>query len=177
MTKQSNEEIYKQLSKEQLIELAKIYGRLALTIDGFWFMGVENLHNTDKALELDEAVWRGYGKSEGKLLKRFLSIHKVTTLEEISQIFLLTPIFGNCGAEAEIRNGNCFLSITNCHPQKARVQKGLGEFPCKCVGIAYFEGMLAELNPEIRFECVFCPPDEHPEGVWCGWEAWIGDSK
>jgi len=173
MPKWSNLEEYQNLSKEQLIELAKLYGRLELTIDGFWFLGVENLHNTQKAIELDEEVWRQYGKREGRLLKRFLSINVATTLDEICKIYLLTPIFGNLGAKAEIRDGKCYLSVTNCHPQKARIRKGLGEFPCKGVGIAYFEGLLTELNPKLRFQCIVCPPDEHPEDLWCEWEVWI----
>ena len=169
----SNIDEYQKLSKDQLIELAKLYGRLALTNDGLWFVSVEDLAGTEEAIRQDEIVWGRYGKAEGRLLKNFLSINVASTLEEICSVYLLTPIFANLGGKAEIRDGKCYLSTTDCQPQKARVRQGLGEFPCKWVGKAYFEGLLKELNPDIRFSCLICPPDEHPEDLWCSWEVWF----
>ena len=89
-----------------MVDLAKMYRRFALTLDGFWFLGVERTQGIDKAIEIDEAVWRQFGGSEAKILKKFLSIDKVSTLEEICRVYLLTPVFGNFGAQAEIRDGN-----------------------------------------------------------------------
>jgi hypothetical protein len=106
----SNVDEYQKLSKEQLIDLAKMYGRFALTLDGLWFLGVEGIQGTNKAIELDEDVWRQFGKSEAKILKRFLSIETVSTYEEICRIYLLTPVFGNLGGQAEVRDGKCYLS-------------------------------------------------------------------
>jgi hypothetical protein len=173
MTTWSNVDEYQKLSKEQLIDLAKMYGRFALTLDGLWFLGVERRDGTNKAIELDEEVWRQFGKNEAKILKRFLSIETVKTYEEICRVYLLTPVYSNLGGQAEIRDGKCYLSVTDCHPQKARVKKGMGEFPCKPVGIAYFDGFLKELNPDIRYKCMVCPPDPHADKLWCQWEVWI----
>lgn len=173
MEKMSNIDEYRKLSKEQLIELATMYGRFALTIDGLWFLGVERTQGTEEAISLDAEVWNHFGRSEAKILKKFLGIAQVSTLEEICRIYLLTPVFGNMGGKAEIRGEKCYLSVTECHPQKARVKKNLGEFPCKCVGTAYFEGLLSELNPRIRFTCIVCPPDKHPDDLWCEWEVRI----
>lgn len=172
MTEWTNHDEYQKLTKDQLIDLAKIYGRFALTLDGLWFLGVERTNGIEAAIKLDEEVWRQFGKSEAKILKKFLGISEVSSLEDICRIYLLTPIFGNLGTKAKIRDGKCVLSITDCHPQKARIKKNLGEFPCKSVGVAYFEGLLSELNPCIKFTCVVCPPDEHPEDLWCEWEVW-----
>ena len=47
MLKWSNIDEYQRLSKEQLVDLAKMYGRFALTLDGFWFLGVERTHGID----------------------------------------------------------------------------------------------------------------------------------
>ncbi|MFH1932173.1 MAG: DUF6125 family protein [Pseudomonadota bacterium] len=176
MTKLTNLEEYRKLSKEQLIDLLQLFGRGALTIDGFWFLGVEKLHGTEEATDLDEQAWGHYGKVEAKLLKKYLSMEQVTRLEDICRIYLLTPIFGNLGATAEVRGNKCYLSVTDCHPQKARVREKLGEFPCKGVGIAYFKSFLSELNPSLKFGCVVCPPDEHPEDLWCEWEVWFEEN-
>lgn len=171
MPASTNLEEYEKLSRAQLIELLKTYGRFALTLDGLWFLGVERVQGTEEAIRMDEEVWRQFGKSEGKVLKKFLSLNTVSELEDICRVYLLTPVFGNLGARAEIRRDKCYLTVTDCHPQKARIKKSLGEFPCKKVGIAYFESLLSELNPKIKFDCVVCPPDEHPQDLWCEWEV------
>ncbi len=175
MTEWSTPEEYQKMSKEKLIELVGMYARFALILDGLWFLGVEDLQGTEKAVELDEAVWRRYGRSEGKLFKRFLSVDVVESLEELGRLLLLTPLFADQGAKAEIRDGRCYVSVTDCRPQKARLRKGLGEFPCKGVGLAYLEGVLEELNPRAGYKCVICPPDEHTEDLWCQWAVWIED--
>ena len=177
MSRWSNVDEYQKLSKEQLIDLVKMYGRFALTLDGLWFLGVERMQGMNKAIELDEEVWRQFGRNEARILKKFLSIDSVSTLEEICKVYLLTPVFGNLGGQAEVQDGRCYLSVTDCHPQKARVKKGMGEFPCKTVGIAYFDGFLKELSSDIRYKCIVCPPDEHSERLWCQWEVWIEGEK
>ncbi|MDD5008157.1 MAG: DUF6125 family protein [Syntrophorhabdaceae bacterium] len=171
----SNVDEYQKLSKEQLIDLVKMYGRFALTLDGLWFLGVERMDGIDRAIEVDEGVWGEFGKGEAKILKKFLSIDRVSTLEGICRAYLLTSVFSNLGGRAEVRDGRCYLSVTDCHPQKARVKKGMGEFPCKTVGIRYFDGFFKELNPGIRYKCIVCPPDKHPEKLWCQWEVWIDE--
>jgi hypothetical protein len=173
MKRRNNVDEYRKLTKDQLVELAKMYGRFALTVDGLWFLGVEKSHGTEAAITVDEEVWRQLGKSEGKILKKFLGIKKVSSLEEVCRIYLLTPVWGNLGARAQTRDGRCVLSVTDCLPQKARIKKNMGEFPCKGVGVAYFEGLLQELNPSIQFRCIVCPPDAHTDNLWCEWEVWF----
>ena len=171
MPKITNADEYEKLSKERLIELARLYGRLALALDGLWFLGVERTRGTAEAIRLDEDVWRQFGTIEAKSLMRFLSTDRVASLDEIASIYLLTPVFGNLGGRAETTGRTLLLSVTDCRPQKARIRKGLGEFPCKDVGRAYFGSLLAEMNPGIAFRCVVCPPDEHPDDLWCQWEV------
>lgn len=106
MSKWPNIDEYQKLSKEQLIELVKMYGRFALTLDGLWFLGVERMQGINKAIELDEEVWRQFGRNEARILKKFLSIDIVSRLEEVCRVVLLTPVFGNLGLQAEIRDGD-----------------------------------------------------------------------
>jgi len=56
----------------------------------------------EEAIKMDEEVWRQFGKSEGKVLKKFLSLNTVNDLEDICRVYLLTHVFGNLGAMAEI---------------------------------------------------------------------------
>jgi hypothetical protein len=159
------------MTRQQLIEMSKLYARLLLTVDGLWFLETEKFAGLERALEHDRNVWRQYGTIEARRMKQLLSVDSVSTLEDFCRIALLGPMWVTQGHKAEIVDGRCFLSVTDCHPQKARIRSGLGEFPCKSVTLAYFEGFAPELNPGLKFRCLFCPPDEHPEDIWCKWEV------
>ena len=167
----SEAEAFEAMSKPQLIELLKLYAQLLLTVDGLWFMGTEKAKGVDDAIKFDKEVWRQLGELEANRMKKFIGMDSITTVEDVCKIVLLSPMWVSVGPKAEIQNGRCFLSVTNCHPQKARIRQGLGEFPCKSVGAAYFEGFVPELNPNLKYRCVFCPPDQHSENEWCKWEV------
>jgi hypothetical protein len=171
MSKCSEKEALEAISKEQLIELFKLSAQLMLTMDGLWFVGTEKIMGIDKTMKLDQDVWRQFGAFEANRMKRFLEMESVSTLEDVCRIVILSPMWVSVGPQAEIDNGRCYLSVTNCLPQKARIKKGLSELPCKSMGTAYFEGFAPTLNPQLKFKCIFCPPDEHPKDVRCKWEV------
>ena len=171
----TSRQIYAQLSRAQLEDLLEFHGRQALVLDGLWFLGAETRWGHAAALELDEEVWALYGANEARRMLAVLGQERVESLEEVCRLFLLSPLWGILGAQAQVTQGKARLWVTQCRPQMARVRKGLGEFQCKQVGVNYFRSWLAELHPELNFTCVFCPPDDHPRGEWCRWEVWFGD--
>ena len=67
-------------------------------------------------------------------MKKFLGMESVSTLEDVCKIVLLSPMWVSVGLKAEIDNGKCYLSVTNCIPQEARTKRGLTELPCKSMG-------------------------------------------
>jgi hypothetical protein len=173
MTPRSNEEEYDKLSKEQLVALAKVYGRLGLTLGSLWFLEAERRWTTEDAVRMDADVWRRQGEIEARRIAEFLGVGPSPSLADVCRVFLLTPVWGGLGSTAEIVGDRCYLTITDCRPQRTRCRKGLVSLPCKPVGMGYFEGLLSGLGKGIRFRCVFCPPDERPAEAWCRWEAWI----
>jgi hypothetical protein len=171
MLKLSEKEAFETISKDQLMKLFKMAAQLMLTIDGLWFVEAEKIMGIDQAMKLDQGVWRQFGSLEANRMKKFLGMESVKTLEDVCKIVLLSPMWVSVGPQAEIQNDRCYLSVTNCLPQKARIKRGLSELPCKSMGSAYFEGFAPALNPNLKFKCIFCPPDQHPEDVWCKWEV------
>jgi len=167
----SETKAFEAMSKAQLIDLLKLYAQLLLTVDGLWFVGTEKVKGLDEAIKFDKEIWRQFGALEAKRMKKLLGMKSITTVEDICKLVLLSPMWVSVGPQAEIQNGRCYLSATNCHPQKARIKHGLSELPCKSLGAAYFEGFAPALNPDLKYRCVFCPPDEHPEDTWCKWEV------
>jgi hypothetical protein len=60
--------------------------------------------------------------------------------------------------------------MLDCRVQSARKRKGLPDFPCKPVGLVEYEWFAKTIDPRIETRCIYCPPDKHPEDVWCAWE-------
>lgn len=173
MSNAQQDAILQSMSKAELIDLVYLYSQFLLTVDGLWFLSAEKSLGLEEAIRWDEDVWREFGKLSAKRLQKALSIKSVGEIEDLGKLSLLSPMFICLGGHVEIEEGMCRLSITECRPQQARVRKALGEFPCKSVGIAYFEGFSAALDPRLKFRCVHCPPDEHPEDLFCQWELWV----
>ena len=50
------------------------------------------------------------------------------------------------------------------------MENGLDEFECKPVRFGFLKSFAKEFNPNIEVICNVCPPDKHPEDLWCEWE-------
>jgi hypothetical protein len=61
-----------------------------------------------------------------------------------------------------------------CRVQETRRRKGMADFPCKSVGIYEFTAFAKAVDPRIKTQCLYCPP-EAPEGLYCGWEFTLDD--
>jgi hypothetical protein len=158
------------LSKEELLELLNMLGRNLLSVDGLWFIYVEDKFGLEKAVEIDEKVWDSFGLTEGLRLKKARNI----TGDGISSLVEVLPHlswFATCDYEiSEVTDERLVLSITNCSPQKARIRTGRGEFSCRQVGINYFGAILSTIAPSLKVSCLLTPPEEHPDNLWCQWE-------
>ena len=158
------------LPKERLVALVEHFATLALTLDGLWFTSVEDELGLNTALRLDEEVWAKFGEIEGRRIMRLLGSQErgLKALADALEHMQLAHVKG-MSYEVE-KKGDCVVfTITDCRPQKARIRNGRGEFPCKFVGVTWLSSFAKAINPEIRVECVLCPPDPHPDDLWCKW--------
>ncbi len=72
--------------------------------------------------------------------------------------------------EIDIQKNKAILRNVKCRVQNTRLEKGLGEFGCKPVRWGFLKAFAKEFNPNIVVKCNSCPPDEHPDDLWCEWE-------
>ena len=72
--------------------------------------------------------------------------------------------------EIEVMKDHAILRNVRCRVQNTRLKKGLSEFGCKPVRFGFLKAFANEINPAIKVSCSMCPPDEHPEDLWCEWE-------
>lgn len=157
------------LGREDLLRYVQVLSKNFLTLDGYWFLGVEERYGQEKAIELDGEAWGRYGVSEARRIKSFMGIREggLAELEKALQLISFAPA---SGFQVEIKGNSVILSVTKCRPQTARMESGKGEFPCKPVGTAHLTAFAREMNPRFRMTCIHCPPDRRTENAWCRWE-------
>jgi hypothetical protein len=101
------------------------------------------------------------------LVKRF-NIHEkgIKGLVSAFQFFPWTILVGY--HITETGDNEAFVTVPECPAQVARVKLGLPEFHCRDMHRADFESFSHAIDPRIKVECLFCPPD-HPPELFCKW--------
>jgi len=161
----------KDLTKEELIELLTDASKNWLAHDGLWFQAVEHKFGIETAMELDRNAWEKFTIIEAKRISKRLDIKPgggIPALIQALQFRLYAHI--NIQEVTEASEKHCVFRMNRCRVQEARKRKGLPDFPCKSVGIVEYSGFAKTIDPRIKTKCLICPPDPHPDDVWCAWE-------
>ena len=169
-SKKAHREFLMGLPKDQLVDLMFMHIRNMWSEDGLYFIGIEDRYDTESATEIDRFVWEVMGKLEARRLRDILGI-ETNDFGSVLKFLKSTGWFLDLEhVELEAQNNTAIIRNTKCRVQNTRLKKGLGEFPCKQVRFGFLKSFFKELNPEIEVKCNFCPPDEHPEELWCEWQ-------
>ena len=163
-----------ELSPSQLRDL------VSLTM---WFWG--NLHQKWRGIleeeyglkatsELESKMMAEVGRGQARKIKQLFDITEkgipgiMKVMEFVPEKFLEENFCVLEETERSVTYGNLA-----CSAQKARIRKGKPEYPCKNPGIAYFQALASEIDPDIKVSCIVCPPDPHPDDMWCKWKLEI----
>ncbi|KAA0002117.1 MAG: hypothetical protein FE048_04410 [Thermoplasmata archaeon] len=161
--------LLKSLPMEKIPEFIFMHLRDLWAVDGLYFLGIEEKWGTDAATEIDKNVWKAMGKIEARRIKKFLGNgNDIPSM--MKALRLSSWALDIEDKEYEIGENEAIMRNTNCRVQNTRIKKGLGEFPCKQVRWEFLKAFAKEFNPEIKVECVVCPPDEHSKNLWCEWK-------
>ncbi|PNX45352.1 MAG: hypothetical protein BV459_08655 [Thermoplasmata archaeon M11B2D] len=170
MSRDDDVTLLKKLPKEKLPDYVLMQLRNLWTVDGLYYLGIEERNGTKTATEVDAQVWAVMGKIEARKLKQFLGI---TTTDIPSMMHALQYTSWALDLEdkhIEVAQDRAILRNIRCRVQNTRKSKGLSEFGCKPVRYGFLAAFAKEFNPEIVVKCIVCPPDSHPEDLWCEWE-------
>jgi hypothetical protein len=168
---QEDREMLSKMPIENLLDLFFLQIRNLWRVDGLYFLGIEKKFGTEAATEIDAGVWEAMAQIEARSLQRMfnagqnLDVPKIIELLRRSSWALDQPF-----KTIEVNNKQATLSVDKCRTQEARLTKGLNEFPCKKVRFSYLKSFAKTLNPKVDVNCIICPPDKHPQSLWCKWE-------
>ncbi|MEW6752117.1 MAG: DUF6125 family protein [Candidatus Latescibacterota bacterium] len=137
-------------------------------VDAFWFLEVTERLDQAAAERLNERVWARAGALAARQIVERFGIRE-KGLEGFVRAQRLFPWSLLIGYQVERAEDEVRLTVPACPVQQARLKRGLGEYRCRELHQGEFAAFAAQIDPRIRVECCFAPPDPHPPEVFCRW--------
>ena len=170
MSRDTDIKLLYQLPREKLVDYVLLQLRNLWAVDGLYYLGIEELSGTETATKIDAKVWAVMGKIEARKLKGFLGIVKNDIPSLMHALQYTSWALDLEDKEITVEKDRAMIRNVRCRVQSTRRTKGLPEFGCKTVRLEFLKAFAKEFNPEVIVTCIICPPDDHPEDLWCQWE-------
>lgn len=160
------------LSREELLELTRVYAKNWLAHDGYWFLAAEQKYGMDVAIELDTESWRKFTVTEAKRIIEFLQLGENPGIEGLKKAlrFRLYATINEDEISVSEDNKTLEYRVKTCRVQAARRRKGLADFPCKSVGIVEYSNFAKTIDERFETKCISCPPEITNPDYYCIWK-------
>jgi hypothetical protein len=157
------------MTKDELVDLLFTQMRILWTVDGLYYLGIEERFGTQAATDIDAKTWNVLGKIECRKLRETTGL-KGDDMDTFEKLLKLTSWALDLeDKEFERKGEDLILRNTKCRVQNTRISKGLTQFGCKVVRLGYLVEFAKEFSPKYSVKCKVCPPDKHPGDLWCEW--------
>ena len=160
------------LPRESLIGLVRLYSRLMMDIDAFWFLSMKDRLNNEEAIACDNWVW---GKVVKKMLDDLAELIGVQGRDVVDfmRVIQATPLHHVVEEKIEAKNRNhAILTVTLCPTLAALEKEDAGRDTVHCrLACSVTRAKHAQLfNPAIEVRSVTMPPRRDRQSIFCQWE-------
>ena len=170
ISREKDKEIIKQINKDKLADFIFMHLRNMWAVDGLYYLFIEEKFGKNEATEIDRKVWEVMGKIEARKIKDFFKIKGSDVKTVLNALKYSGWAMDLEDKEIIINKEKGVIRNIKCRVQNSRIKKGLSEFGCKPVRHGFLKAFAKEFNQDVHVICKVCPPDEHPDNLWCEWE-------
>jgi hypothetical protein len=162
-------------SKEALVRLWHLGGRLYTGLDGLWYSLIRERFGEDTARELDAELWRRAAPHEVRRNREAMNIWG-NDVEAVLKFCQIDPGTGGVFPEfsVELKNKNHgTLTIKRCLGLEYYEKHGeteLQKHACEVVDGEGFQRAAHLFNPKIRVRPLKLPPRKSKDEIACQWE-------
>jgi hypothetical protein len=157
-------------SRDELLLLLKDIAKTWVTSDGVWFQAVESSLGMAAAKMVNDTCWSHFGHLEAFKMSDYLELSPNGGLEALERALHL-EIYSTISAHTAAweKDGSLVFTINECRVQASRRRKEMDDYPCKTAGMMQYTRFAQRIDPRIKTECVYCPPDAVRDDQFCSW--------
>lgn len=160
-------------SKETLISLVRLYSKLYMALDGFWYLCVKERLGNGEALKCDEWVWEKDHRFELKHLTQLFRIEG-EGIAPFLKAFQLIPWAWNLDFSFDVQKPTyALLTVNRCPTLEALEKEGGGREHsiCRVIEPKVFQHYAGFFNPKIQVTALRLPPRKDEREVPCQWQV------